>query len=59
MRPILAVLALIALALAGSAQAGVRMHLPHKRHHTHGEGRTTTDAPTSDIPEPVWTRPRN
>lgn len=59
-RPILVVFALCVLVSAGAAQAGVRMHMPHKRHHPHGQGQDATDAaPVSDIPEPVWTpKPR-
>ena len=60
-RPILAAAAVFCvLVSAGVAQAGVRMHMPHKRHHPHGQDRTATDAPpVSDIPEAVWTpRPR-
>lgn len=51
----------LALVAAGAAQAGVRMHLPHKRHpHADGAKPTAADAPpVSDIPEPVWTsKPR-
>lgn len=60
MRLIPVVLASCALVAAGAAQAGVRMHLPHK-HHPHDDGaKPTADAPpVSDTPEPVWTsRPR-
>ena len=60
MRPILAVLVFCALTSAGAAQAGVRMHMPHKHRHPQRDDRTSSDAaPVSDIPEPVWTsKPR-
>ena len=59
MRRILVVLASCALASAGAAQAGVRLHLPHKRHPPRDADRTSPDAAVSDIPEPVWTpKPR-
>ena len=60
MRLILAALAACALSSPYVAQAGVRMHVPHKRHHPPEKDKATDAPPVSDIPEPVWTpRPRS
>ena len=57
MRPTLFLLTLALCAAAPLAQASVRMHLPHKTHHRAkpAEPANGQPAPTSDIPDPIWT----
>ena len=57
MRPTLFLITLALCAAPALAQASVRMHLPHKPHHRAktAEPADGQPAPTSDIPDPIWT----
>ena len=56
MRTITLFLALSLCVAPAFAQAAVRLHLPHKRHPTHGSQPVNGPAaPTSDVPDAIWT----
>ena len=55
MRPTAFLLALSLCAAPALAQASVRLHLPHKRHPSHGsQPANAPAAPTSDVPDAAW-----